>query len=625
MSNEALRCQQLSDREITRGSALRTLWAVLDAWRRGARRRAAVAAVVLAAVAVGVFGVLAPPERCPTTTEAGLRRAASEAVAWFARNQQADGTWLYLYDANAAASSPDYNVVRHMGVQLSLYQAAAAGIPGALEIADRGMAWTAERVVERDDWAAVTFRGRTPVGASALLVAGLAERRLVTGDDRHDRLLRRLGRFLVAQTEPSGAVLAAYDLSEREPLAGEYSPYFTGEAYWALARLRLQFPDGPWGAAADRIGAYIATRRDAAEGYWPPLPDHWAAYGLAETVAVEQRPDGRPLTEDELALARRQAGLFGAQVRWLSQQAGPWGEVVRGTRDLRGGGYGVIGEALTGLWRVANADSRLAGLRGPLADRAACIAGLAIRAQADPADARRFSEPARVRGAWLSDGETRMDDQQHALSALLRTVPIVAAGSHPDGGPLPSATPTAWLWAVALFGAVNPFRLVLGLPRADRSPGVTGLAALGGAGGAALAVTAAAGGSLLIGALGISDASMRIAAGVVAAVVGVAMLVRRAPPPTPALPGRWAVAVPVAVPMVANAGVITLAISAYTDRGAGVVGAALAISVVVLALLAAFIRADGVAGRVLCWAGRLTAAVLLLAAAQIVLDGLFDV
>ena len=86
---------------------MRTLWAVLEAWRAGVRRRLAVALFVLGAVLVGVFGVLAPPEHCPTPTSEELRAAATEAAGWFARNQQADGTWLYLYEADAAAVSAD--------------------------------------------------------------------------------------------------------------------------------------------------------------------------------------------------------------------------------------------------------------------------------------------------------------------------------------------------------------------------------------------------------------------------------------------------------------------------------------------------------------------------------------
>ncbi len=189
-------------------------------------------------------------------------------------------------------------------------------------------------------------------GASALLAAGLVIRRDASGDARYDDVLRRLGRFLLAQTEPSGAVLASYDPSRGEPVAGDYSKYFTGEAYWALALLHRAFPGEGWGEAADRIGAYLATSRDEVEDHWPPIPDHWAAYGMAETVSFPQR--GRPpLTEAEVDYARRQAELFGVQVRWVSQRLGPWGALVRGSYVPRGGGYGVISEALTGWWLTA--------------------------------------------------------------------------------------------------------------------------------------------------------------------------------------------------------------------------------------------------------------------------------
>ncbi|HEX6336803.1 MAG TPA: hypothetical protein VFZ85_07615 [Jiangellaceae bacterium] len=598
---------------------------MIKTWRGGVRRRLAVAMFVLGAVAVGVFGVLAPPEHCPTPTSAELRGAAIEAADWFTRNQRPDGTWLYLYDADTASVSADYNVVRHMGVQLSLYQAAAAGIPNAMETAEHGLEWATGQLVERDGWSAVIDGRRAPVGATALLVAALAERRIATNDDQFDELLEGLGRFLVAQMEDSGAVLAYYDTSSGEPAPGEYSRYYTGEAYWALARLRLLFPDGPWAEAADRVGSYVSTRRDDAEGYWPPLPDHWAAYGLAETVAAEDRAGDRPLTDDELAYARRQAGLFGAQVRWVSQQAGPWGVAARGTHVPRGGGYGVIGEALTGLWLVSHADQRLADVRGPLTERATCLAGLAVDAQLDESRADEYREPARVRGAWLIDGETRMDDQQHALSALLRTIPVLE-GSEDPGGSGSSVAPSAWLWAAALFAAVNPFRLVRALPRGERSARiVTGVAALGGIVGAAIAVGAGFGGGLVLDALDVSDASLRIAAGVVAAVVGIAALVRKPPSPEPALPGPRAALVPVAVPMVANAGLIVLAVSAFADHGAALVAAALAVAVGTLSVLAAFVGTDGVAGRVLGWAGRLAAAMLVVAAAQLVIDGMFAV
>ena len=595
--------------------------------------RVALAGLAFAGTAVAVFGVLSPPEHCPAVDAAQLRASAAETVDWFGRNQQPDGTWLYLYDADNDTAATDYNVVRHMGAGMGLYQAASAGIPGALEAADRGTEWALERLIERDDWAAPRYQGEVSSGATALLVAGLAERRADTGDARHDDLLARLGRFLLAQTEPSGSVLAYYDVATGHPVPGVYSKYYTGETYWALARLHRLFPGGPWGDAAARIGDYLATRRDAAEDLWPPIPDHWAAYGLAETTAFPDRGDRQPLTADELAYARRQSGLFGSQVRWVSQRFGPWGVLVRGPHVPRGGGYGVVGEGLTGLWRVAQADSRLADLRAPLAERAACIAGLAVRAQSDAVEARDFAAPERVRGAWFRDGETRMDDQQHALAALLRTIAIVDATPADSAAAAGTASalqsrgaPSAWLWLIALVAAANSGRVALGVPRRDRSrQDIVVVAAVGGlAGGLVVFLVSLASGPLL-DAVDVSVPAFRIAAGTVAAIAGAIAFVRPAPSPEPALPGRGAALVPVAVPLVAAPALVFLALSAHADRGAGVVALALAIAVGVLAIIATGVRVGGVSGRTLRWVTRATAAAAVVAAVLLVVDGVFAV
>src|SRR5829696_7958694 len=200
------------------------------------------AGLSLALLAAFAFAMVAPPERCPSVSVAELRRSAQASVDWFVRNQNADGSWLYLYNADDDSISSEYNPVRHSGVTMGLYQAAAAGLPGALHSADQGTEWALGRLFERDGWAAVDSQGQIATGTTALLVAGLVIRREATGDTRYDDVLARLGRFLVAQTEPSGAVLASYDPVAGKPLVGEYSKYFTGEAYWALARLHRAFP-----------------------------------------------------------------------------------------------------------------------------------------------------------------------------------------------------------------------------------------------------------------------------------------------------------------------------------------------------------------------------------------------
>lgn len=588
-----------------------------------ARTRALRAGLVLVVLLVVSFGVVAPPERCPAVSAADLERSAQSAVDWFARNQRPDGTWLYLYDAGADTAPAGYDTVRHAGAAMALYQAAAEGLPRALGSADRGTRWALGRLTGRDGWTAVRTEGETGTGASALLLAGLDFRRQATGDTRYDGLMRRLGRFIVSQIEPTGAVLGYYDPVRGAPVPGEYSKYYTGESYWALARLHRTFPGEGWGEAADRVGAYLATSRDKAEGHWPPIPDHWAAYGLAETVTFPERGHP-PLTAAEVSYARRQAELWGGQARWVQQRFGPWGVPVRGIEVFRGGWYGVMEEGLTGLWRSARADPRLADLQGPLAERASCVAGIAVREQADAADAARSVRPARVEGAWFfHDRQTRMDDQQHALGGLVRAIPIVEAAA---AGRVPTSdddAPSVWLWAAALLLALNPARAAFGIPRAGRSSReVTWLAVLGGAIGTLAVCIATAVGDVLLSALDVSAPSARTAAGIVAVLAGAADLFSRPPRPEPALAGRRAALVPVAIPIVARPALLVMAIASGEVLLAVV---ATAIGVALMTGPAARGSTEGAGGRALRWAGRLLAAGLVACGVLLAIDGILAV
>jgi multiple antibiotic resistance protein len=303
---------------------------------------------------------------------------------------------------------------------------------------------------------------------------------------------------------------------------------------------------------------------------------------------------------------------------------------VRPTHSPRGGGYGVLGEGLTGLWRTSLHEPRMADLREPIAERAACIGGLAVDAQSTAAEAAHATRPDRVAGAWFRDGETRMDDQQHALAALIHTIPIAQARAASDEGHSSQPdhqTPSAWLWAAVLILALNPARAAFGIPRPrpGSSTGAVELAALGCAVGAVAVCAASALAPPLLDALDVSDPAFRIAAGIVALLTGAADLFRRPLPPEPALPGRRAALVPVAIPLVARPAVLVIALGAGADRGALVAAAAMAVGVAVLTTLTARVPPDGPDERGLRWAARLLAAALVAAGVLLTVDGIYDV
>jgi small neutral amino acid transporter SnatA (MarC family) len=214
-----------------------------------------------------------------------------------------------------------------------------------------------------------------------------------------------------------------------------------------------------------------------------------------------------------------------------------------------------------------------------------------------------------------------MDDQQHALSALLRTVAIAEA----DEPPGPGEPPRAWLWLAALVACWNPPRAALAVPRLGRTRReVMTVAAVGGlVAGTAVVILAALSGPLR-DALDVSRPALRIAVGVIAAATGVVDLVRRAPAGEPALGGWRAALVPVAVPVVARPALLLMAISAGADQGAGVAAGAAAVAAGALMALAVA-PPEGVSRTASSWAGALLGACLVAAGAALVVNGVLDV
>jgi hypothetical protein len=349
--------------------------------------------------AVALRLVIVPSEHCPPVTRPEIRRAIDSAAAWLQRSVQPDGRYLYAYDRRTRRVSTDYNVVRHVGVMDALYRT------GHLGAGDAGLGYVKANLLHRDGWTAFTPpTEHASAGAAALLVVALLHRRELTGDHGDDALLRGLARFLVEQTRPDGSVLLEYDQQARRPVPGVFGLYSTGEAFYALAFMASTFPGEGWDRPARRIVAYIATRRHQVEGTAYREPDHWAAYGLAELGRLG------PLSSLETSYARWEAGAFGFEVRFVAQHTGR----NLFAQDDSGARLGVRGEGIAALRRLIDEDPGLRDLDAGLRERQLCLAGVLVDRQAPASDPDPLA-----RGAWFSDDETRMDDQQHSIAALL--------------------------------------------------------------------------------------------------------------------------------------------------------------------------------------------------------------
>lgn len=357
--------------------------------------------------------VIAQPEQCGTVSVERLDHAIDEAVGWASRTQGPDGRFIYRYNARTDTDRGFYEFVRHAGLTMALYQAAGAGVDGARAIAEKADAYARAHLVAAGGGhalAPVVDDGQYDIGATALFLNALLYRRALGDVADDDMLLVDLGRFLVANVAPSGAVAAYWDARAAAPITSTSSPFYTGEALWAIARLERLFP-GEWRDPALRIAHYLATTRDDAESRWPDVPDHWAAYALAE---MSRWPAPSVVDDTLVAYARHIGALESMQIRYESQRTGTWfSRATRGQTGL-GAGVGALAEALMSLRSVP----ALAGDQ-TLRRRAECAAGVLLHRQTSPAASARYPNPERARGAWIRDGTTQIDDQQHALSALL--------------------------------------------------------------------------------------------------------------------------------------------------------------------------------------------------------------
>lgn len=361
----------------------------------------------------GLVAVAVHPEGCRRPSDGELRTAAVLAVDWFAANQLPDGRFVYRYDRDRAEPENGYNDTRHAGVMWSLWQAEGDGIEGAGDVAEGAFAHVESRLQETVI-GPVFGAGRAPgSGATGLLVAALDERRTVTGRTDHDDLLRALGHTLVGVVNDDGSVSA--DIHVEDGPGDTRSPFFTGEVMWALARLHLSFPDEGYDEPARRIRRYLVTDRDRVESPWPPVSDHWGAYAF-ETM--DRWPDPPEITPAEEDWRSRQLGLFSLQVRYESQRRGGLTTYTRGPIALAAG-VGTLGEGLGNHLLQLRRDGERASDLDALTARADCAAALLVDRQIDADDASADAEPARTVGAWFRLGDTQMDDQQHALSALL--------------------------------------------------------------------------------------------------------------------------------------------------------------------------------------------------------------
>ena len=72
-------------------------------------------------VMLGVRLLAIAPGACGNPNPIAWRESSVAAGEWMQRALRADGSYVYIYDAENDATPDDYNEVRHAGVTMALY------------------------------------------------------------------------------------------------------------------------------------------------------------------------------------------------------------------------------------------------------------------------------------------------------------------------------------------------------------------------------------------------------------------------------------------------------------------------------------------------------------------------
>ena len=126
------------------------------------------------------------------------------------------------------------------------------------------------------------------------------------------------------------------------------------------------------------------------------------------------------LADHHIDYARALMERFAMIVRFDAQRGTVYGSITHGPAP-RGGGVGTWLEGLAAMRPLTLTDDRLADVQGPLEEALACGAGRLAERQVEPG----ADVSAQEAGAWFYDDLTRMDDQQHAASGLLLSLPVL--------------------------------------------------------------------------------------------------------------------------------------------------------------------------------------------------------
>ncbi len=362
--------------------------------------------------------------------------AARSGGEYLLRHQAGDGRFRYLHYPLAPLRGArdrkvaEYSIARHAGVVWVLgllYE--ATGDARFLDGARSGATWLQgqlEAPCGALGGACIASRGRMTFGTNAIAAIALTETVALDPDPALRTAAEGVLAVLVALQREDGEFHHGYDLRTGRPDLDARAMFASEEAALALVQAHRILGDPAWLASARRALDWLTgPKYDDFLGRFIYGADVWTCLAADEAYPRLDDPD-------YLAFCEGYARFLGR----LQYEPGAWDNA-----DFSGHyGFGAVlfpqapaaggfGEAITATALLA----RRVGRPAPDLDRQAALAlDALVREQIRPDNAWMMPEPLLARGGIRRspvEQEIRMDFVQHAVSALLRGVRLVAAGA----------------------------------------------------------------------------------------------------------------------------------------------------------------------------------------------------
>ena len=266
--------------------------------------------------------------------------------------------------------------------------------------ADRGMEFMVDNLYDHGDW--MMFQdpgtGGIQLGASALMLAGLMQRRIATEDPRFDDISKDVARGCSHLQLPDGAFLNRWDVTRDSPIPEERSKYATGEAFWGLTLMHRFFPGEGWDRAAIKTADYLALYRDDYEKQ--EVPARGRTSGQPTASARWQR--GHRATSRSLTRVRSRSASASSSAS--NRNAVRTGFRRCSTAARRAPPAWALGRRADVAPPSPSIDPRMADMEAKLAERVACGAGMLAERQVSPSEAEDTGNPERhaARGSRMT-------------------------------------------------------------------------------------------------------------------------------------------------------------------------------------------------------------------------------